>query len=287
MYRELILLYLLWGCNWSVMKACAEFFSPLSCSTLRFVIGAAVLLAASFAMRRRIPERRHWPWIAVVGATQVAYCNVAMQMCIADLGAGLAAVISYCMPLWMAVMAHFFLDERLTLRKAGGILVSIGGIAMLAGVGGGSSFGIEPLLWCISSSVVWAASGIVIKLRLKDCDGMALTTWQMAIGAAMLLGVTAVVPQPAPVWTLKSAALMAYNGVLASAVAFFLWMHILSKMEAAKAGAYVLVVPVVGVLSGIVFLGESLSAAGLLGIALVLGGVMAVQRSPKAGASGS
>ena len=76
---------------------------------------------------------------------------------------------------------------------------------------------------------------------------------------------------------MQSISLLAYNGVLASALAFLLWMHILGRMEAAKAGAFVLMVPVVGVMSGVVFLDETLSLAGIVGICLVLSGILLVQ----------
>lgn len=282
MWKELSLLCLIWGCNWSVMRVSNDFFSPLACATLRFCLGAAVLLAVSLAMRRPLPQRRHWPWLILVGATQVAWNNVAIQMCISDLGAGVAAVINYCMPLWMAVMAHFVLRERLTGARIGGLLISIAGIALLTGMPGDRAFGLEPFLWGLSSSLSWAAGSILVKTRLKDCDAMTITTWQMAVGAAVLAAACAAIPQPAPVWTWHSASLMAYNGILASALAFFLWMRILGGMEAARAGAFVLLVPVVGVLSGMIFLGETLSPAGLAGIVLVLSGIRLVQRAPRA-----
>lgn len=277
MYRELLLLYLVWGCNWSVMRVSNDFFSPLSCAMWRFTVGAAVLALVIAFLKKPLPKRRFWPWIALVGTLQIAYNNVAIQLSISELGAGVAAVINYCMPLWMAVLAHFCLGEKLVARKLLGIVTSILGIAMLTGFQIDTSLGLTPLLWCLSSSVVWAVSGIIVKTKLKGCDLLSMTTWQMIFGVLALMLVCQVFPQQPTLWTTKSILLLAYNGILASALAFLLWMRILSGMEAAKAGAFVLMVPVVGVLSGVIFLNESLSFAGIIGIVLVLSGILLVQ----------
>ena len=277
MYKELILLYLVWGCNWSVMRVSNEYFAPMSCAMWRFCVGAAVLALVLVFLKKPLPERRFWPWIFLMGAFQIAYNNVAIQLSISELGAGVAAVINYCMPLWMAILAHFCIGEKLVARKVLGIVTSIVGIALLTGFQVGTGFGLTPLLWSLSSSLVWAVSGIIVKTKLRGCDVLAMTTWQMVFGAAILVLVCQLFPQPPTLWSVKSVSLLAYNGILASALAFLLWMRILGKMEAAKAGAFVLMVPVVGVLSGVVFLDEKLSLAGIVGIGLVLSGILLVQ----------
>ena len=73
-----------------------------------------------------------------------------------------------------------------------------------------------------------------------------------------------------------AAACLLYNGILAAAVGFFLWNYILAHMEAGKAGVAILVVPVVGVVSGILVLGEAFTWHTALGILLVLGGVLLI-----------
>jgi drug/metabolite transporter (DMT)-like permease len=83
-------------------------------------------------------------------------------------------------------------------------------------------------------------------------------------------------------WNATAVACLVYNGVLASALAFFLWNFILTQMEASKASIATLVVPVVGVLCGIIFLGETMYWNTALGMILILAGILLIvlQKSP-------
>ena len=71
-------------------------------------------------------------------------------------------------------------------------------------------------------------------------------------------------------------ACLAYNGILASALAFFLWNYVLTRMEASKASIAVLAVPVVGVVCGILFLGERLYVSTAAGMVLILAGIILI-----------
>ena len=71
---------------------------------------------------------------------------------------------------------------------------------------------------------------------------------------------------------------MIYNGALASALAFFLWNYVLTHIEASKASIATLVAPIVGVLGGVVFLGEPLTVQIILGIVLIFAGILIVVR---------
>jgi len=77
-------------------------------------------------------------------------------------------------------------------------------------------------------------------------------------------------------WGFNAVGYLLYNGVIASALAFFLWTYILSNTEAGKASISVLAVPIIGVLAGVIFLNEPLYWNTIMGIALILGGIWLV-----------
>jgi drug/metabolite transporter (DMT)-like permease len=81
-------------------------------------------------------------------------------------------------------------------------------------------------------------------------------------------------------WSHMAVVYLLYSGILASALAFVIWSHILSKMEASKASISLLIVPVIGTLSGVLFLKENLNAITLIGIILVLGVCLVNNTSP-------
>lgn len=119
-------------------------------------------------------------------------------------------------------------------------------------------------------------SNLIFKRKLHGCDHVQFTTWQMAAGAIGLLLYSICFEHGKSHWSPIAAVYLLYSGVLASALAFVLWSHILSKTEASKASISLLLVPVFGALSGFLFLREALNAVTLLGIILVLAGIWVV-----------
>ena len=102
------------------------------------------------------------------------------------------------------------------------------------------------------------------------------TAWQMTIGSIILFVYTSCMETGQVHWTPMAVACLAYNGILASALAFFLWNYVLTRMEASKASIAVLAVPVVGVVCGILFLGERLYVSTAAGMVLILAGIILI-----------
>lgn len=284
MIKALLAIYVLWGLNWVVMKEANLFFPPALFVAYRFALGAAVLLMVNVWLRLPLPPRKYWKWIIITGILQMALNNVAIQIGMQSLGAGFAAVLNYSMPVWVTILAHFFLHEPLTLRKTGGIIVSMAGLFILMHIDTLGS--VSGILITVSGAVAWAVASIIVKLQNQEiqksripgqpeeCNIIQYTTWQMAAGSLFLFLYLAFTGTGSVTWTWTAVACLAYNGALASALAFFLWNYILSRMEASKASIAILVVPIVGVLGGIFFLGEALHLTTALGMALILLGIV-------------
>ena len=277
MIRELSLLCTIWGFNFVVMKVANNYFAPELFVTYRFLSGAAVLLAVAFFVKLPTPPKKYWLWIILSGALQIAYGSVALQICFNYLSAGMTAMLNYTMPIWVTILARFFLDEKLTKKKIFGVALSITGVFLLMnGDIGGNFFAV---LLGLSAAFSWAVANVIMKIKFHGFNLISLTTWQMTAGAIMLAIYTALFVDTSATWTLTAAACVAYNGILASALAFFLWIYILNHMEASKASVAVLGVPVVGVTAGIVCLGEPLTLIMVAAMAMILSGIVLVQKS--------
>lgn len=279
MVKELMLLYAIWGFNWVVMKEATHFFSPLLFTSYRFLTAAVILLLVNVWLRLPLPPRSYWKWIAVTGILQVSFNIWAVQMSLQFLDAGLAAVLNYSMPVWMAILAYIFLGEPLTRRKVIAIIICMAGMCVLLDIrGGGNAFG---MLMAVSSAAAWASAGIIIKIQDRKqtgekCGMVQYTTWQIVIGTVMLWICTYLFEPGTAVWNLTSVGCVLYNGLMASAVAFFLWNYILVHMEAGKASVAVLGVPVVGVLCGIIFLEERLYIHTVAGMFMIMAGILLI-----------
>lgn len=274
MAKALCLIYLIWGMNWVVMKTANTFFPPITFVAYRFLFGALVLLSVWFWLHLPLPKKKYWPWIFLTGILQMGLNNIAAQTSMLTLGAGMVSVLNYSMPVFAAVMAHFLLGERLTWRKGAGIVLAIAGMAVLMDVHAGGD--VTAICIGLLSAVFWGLASIFVKLKLSDVNAISLTTWQMVCASLTLLVYTTVVPQGPVIWNKESILCLLYNGVLASALAFFLWSWILQHIEVSKASVAVLAVPIVGVVGGILCLGEPMTLHIFFGMIMIMAGIYIV-----------
>ncbi len=272
----IFVLCLVWGFNFVVMKSANSAFPPVLFAAYRFLTGAGVLFLIVLIKKIPLPSKTMLKWYVLCGILQTAYFNMAIQVSLNYVNAGLVSVLTYSMPLFLNIMAHFAIpDERLNIRKLAGIIIGITGLVLALNITtiDGS---IWALLLALSSAVAWAFSNLIIKVKLQNCDKFQFTAWQMAIGAALLLGFSFVFESGQSHWSLMSLGYILFSGVIASAFAFVLWTYILTKIKAGKASIYLLMVPVVGIISSYLFLNETLAPVALIGVMLVLGGIVIV-----------
>ncbi|MCC3358475.1 DMT family transporter [Bacillus sp. REN16] len=272
MYISLAILCLIWGFNYVVMKLGNGVFPPGEFAALRFLTGSIVLLGLCFIKKIPLPNKSDLKWLVICGLLQTTYFNIAIQISLNHISAGLTSVLTYSMPLFLSIMAHRWIPgERLTVRKTFGIVIGVVGLFLAMNIHFGGSFWI--VLLGLSSAISWAIASLFFKVKLKDCDTIQFTTWQMTIGTVGLLVYTLSFETGESHWGFMPVVYILFSGVIASALAFVMWNHILRRTEASKASTSLLVVPIVGVVSGYIFLDESLSVITLAGILLVLVGI--------------
>ena len=279
MLRALVAIWLIWGLNWVVMKTANTYFPPILFVTWRFGSGALILLAVAYWKKIPLPNAKFLPYIIITGILQLSLNNVAAQIGMQTISAGMACVLNYTAPLWTAIIAHFVLNERLTRKKVFGIFLAIVGLYILMGLQGVDDLSAAFII--ILGAACAAAAYVIVKLRLSKCDMIQVTTWQMVFGAVTLVIYSSLFPQGEINWCLPAVLCVLYNGALASALAFFLMNYILTHIEASTASIATLVAPVIGVLGGVVFLGEPLTAYIILGMILIFAGILIVVRKKK------
>ncbi len=268
------MIWLIWGLNWVVMKTANTYFPPILFVTWRFGTGALILLAFAYWRKIPLPDKKFLPWIILTGILMLVLNNIAAQVGMQSISAGMAAVLNYTAPLWTAILAHFTLNERLTRLKCFGIFLSILGLYVLMGLQDVDDLGAAFII--ILGAMVMGVSNIIVKLKLSKNNMVQLTTWQMVFAAIVLVGYSSLVPQGEINWCLPAVLCVIYNGALASALAFFLWNYVLTHIEASTASIATLVAPVVGVLGGVFILGEPFTVQIVLGMALIFAGILIV-----------
>lgn len=275
------LLMLIWGNTFLVTKSAVTELSPLVAAALRYIIATAVLVPVAL-MRGglgNLPSPRPYAMLFALGLIGVTlyytFFNLALMYGTASQG----ALVQALLPASIALSAVIGLKEKLSRRRIAGIMLSIAGVALLVGAGASTDdlAAPDPLLGgllMIAAVVCWGVYTSLAK-RLAHADLVIVTVWISFIGMLMLLPFAAyeLHSAPLPRVSLQAWLGLIYLGVVASALGFIIYNRVLRDLDASEVGVYVNLVPIVGVMSAMLFLGETLQPAQFVGGAIALAGM--------------
>lgn len=199
------------------------------------------------------------------------------------IASGLAAVLNSTMPLFVLILAHFLLqDERMSLRKSLGLAVGFGGVFVIVmrspNVNETSStfFGYLAVLLATFS---YAFGAVYVRRYLRDISPVVQTACMLLV-AEVLLWVAVAVFETPHVWpSLRDTWIsIVWLGILGTTVGYLMFFYLIREWGATRSSLVTYVLPVIGLVLGIVFLGESIDARLWVGTTLVLCGIVIVNR---------
>lgn len=265
----LFLLALIWGYNWVVMKIALKDCGPFTFAAMRTVLGALALFPLlhfrdGFSLPKGIGR------LALLGLLQTSAFLAFTMWALVEGGAGKTAVLVYTMPFWLLVMAWVWLGERVRGSQWEALAAALVGIILIfAPWEGRGGFWSETL--AVLAGVSWAASVIVVK-KMQQRERMSLlqlTTWQMFFGGLGLAVIAFAVPEGPVTWSPSFIAALLFNVIPCNAIAWLLWLYVVDRLSAGAAGMGSLAIPVVGVLSAWLQLGEVPGPAEGAGMVLI------------------
>jgi len=279
-YVLLSALTLFWGLNWPTAKIVLGEMPVWTFRSLCLVIGGCVLLAIARLGGRslRVPTSEIRP-LLLCALFNVVGWHLFSAYGISLIESGRAAIIAFTMPIWAAVMGWFVLGERLTRSGVLGLALGVLGLAVLIGPDL-ASLGTAPLgsLFMLGAAVSWAAGTVSMKKFRWSIPVGVLAGWQLTAGAVpVVLGALIFdrIPNPAEISPEVWVAL-AYVLALPMVFCHWAWFSIVRLFPAAMAAAGTLAIPVVGVISGALMLGEPVGWREITALLLVCGALTVV-----------
>jgi drug/metabolite transporter (DMT)-like permease len=272
----LIALSLFWGLNWPIMKMVLSEVPPLYFRSGCLLLGGVGLLLVAVASGNsiRVPAG-HWRQLLTLSLFNIIGWNVFAIYGVSLLPSGRAALLGYTMPLWSTLLSVWLLGDRISFRRILGLALGLAGILALMG-GTLESLSETPVgfVCMILAAWSWALGIVIFKRQPVPMPTIALTGWTMLLGSLPILVVavpleTARLTMPS-FWPLFG---LAYNIFFAFMFCYWAWNRIVLMVPVGVSSLSSLATPLVGVLSGIVFLGEPLGWQEIIAGALILAAV--------------
>ena len=273
-------LALVWGCNWTAMKVAITEIAPFTFRTLCLGLGSGILFAVLRLSGQPLAiPRKDWPRLALIALFNITFWNLLVVFGLAHIPSGRAAILAYTMPAWSIPLSVLVLGERMTGRRLLGLALGMSAMALLVGDEftrlQGAPVG---ALLVLGAAVTWAIGTVLQKKFPVSAPPAAMTAWLMLIGGIPIyIGAFLLedFSKLADIGTGPALGL-AYNVFLAFAWAHWAWITLATSVSVTVFSLCMLVVPVVGVFSGALFLGEKPGWQEFTALALVLGCLVTV-----------
>lgn len=284
-YLLLTLAMLFYGFSFISTKILLGYYGPVAIIFIRLVISSLFLFLIDWGRGKREPlTRGDWKHFLLIAFFQPFIYFLAETYGLKTLTASVASIIIATIPLITGVMAFVVLREPFTWRKALGMLLSLGGVALIVwqdrGTGGIGGVPWKGLLLMFAAAGAAGAYMISVKMTPPQHSSLVIVKYQNLLGGLMFLPLFLVMEAPA-VRAVPLNRVIVTNllllALLPSTLAFIFNNYGVRRLGAGKASVFTNMVPVFTALFSFLILQERFSIAKLLGMAVVIGGVLLAQ----------
>jgi drug/metabolite transporter (DMT)-like permease len=263
-------LTLVWGTNWPLF---AIALAELPVLTFRTIVLTAALAVLYALLRLRgesfvVPANRWLPLMAA-SSMNLGVWNIATSLAVLYIPSGHASVLSYTMPLWVALLGFVAFRQPLTGRLLLSILIGAAAVVALM-VPNFASYANAPwgLFWGLFAGFCWAIGTFIVKRTTWPGMGLSLTFWQVAVSwPPIALGALLVDGLPTQWPSTAALAATLYTGAVPMALGTAAWFALVKLLPTQVAALSSIAIPIVAVVSGVIILHEPLSALQAIAIA--------------------
>ncbi len=285
-FLALLFTVVVWGLGPVFIRTLSVDLGPADHLAIRYTLvsliyGAGLIVTGGWRI-----ERRDWPRLLIVSLIGMVGYNLGSAFGFELVSAGIGSLIIGTQPLLIALLGSAIGRERLGLASVVGLAVAFTGTGLLVwkDLGAGSDSG-SFLLGCalvFLCGVAWAVYVVVSKPLIRKYGSYSITAMSISIASVAMLALLA---RPTTLATVQSMSTrnwldMAYIVIPSTLIATITWNYGASRLPAAASGAFIYLVPIIGVFAGALLLGETITPGMLTGGGLILIGVAIAQFAP-------
>jgi len=280
---RLLSLAALWGGSFAFIRVAVPALGPIWLAESRVVLAFAALFALAL-IRRSVPSlAAHWRAYLAIGLVNSALPFALFSFAEQTISASNAAILNATSPFFGAIVAAGWLREPLGARRLTGMALGLAGVVLLVG------WQAEPLsssmlvaaLACLAAALCYGVASVYAKVRMTGIPSFAIAVYSQLGAAIVLAPALPFVPPPAALSPLVAANMLAL-ALASTAIAYLLYFRLIADVGPARALTVTFLIPLFGVLWGVLFLQEPLAVNMLAGCALILAGTwLALRDGPR------
>lgn len=276
----LILLSVLWGGSFFFNGVALRELPPLTVAFARVFLGALCLLAVIGRLGGALPKRpADWLPFAVMGLVNNVIPFSLFLVAQTIVSSGLAAVLNATTPLFAVLVMAAAGEERLTARRIAGVLIGIGGVAILRAPGLSAADQALGIALCLAGALSYGFAGYWGRRALAGVAPVTSAACQLVSSSVVMAVVAGVVDRP---WTLPMPgaatwAALAGLATLSTALGYILFFRILARSGAVNVVLVTLLIPVTTIMLGHFVLGEALTAREVAGALVIASALLVIE----------
>ena len=275
-FCELLLLSALWGASFLFMRTTTGEFGPIMLITLRTGIAAIALLPFFLYAKLQNQIKTHWKAILFVGLTNTAIPFCLLSYSAFSLGAGYASILNATAPMFGAVVGFFWLKDNLPRIAIFGLILGFFGVVTLSFAKGSQNIQQVtpwiPIVAALCATFLYGLAACYTKKYLRGVNVLAIVTGSQCFSVLCLLPISLFF-WPANNPSIESWLQVLALGLFCTAIAYILYFRLIANVGVEKAITVAYLIPVFGVVWGMLFLQETLTLFMWIGASLVMLGV--------------
>lgn len=285
---RLVALAAMWGASYLFMRYAVPHLGPLPMIELRVVIAGVALLAFAHASGAAIGWRRHWRAYLFVATIGLAAPFVLIAQGLTAIDASTAAILNALSPLFASLVAAVWIRDPLTPAKLIGIGLCLAGTAVLVGWTPRPMSARELLAaaMCVAATALYGYTIVFTKVNLREASPIGTSAATLLLAGVALAPFAAAAPTPHDVPAMAWLAVLGL-ALVSTTVAFIFYYRLIADVGPVKAITVTLLVPIFGMIWGVIFLGEPITPGRIAGCLVILAGcslILGIARLPRVAA---